>query len=132
MPEEIAILIADDPPIFRGGRRALLETDSGFTLAGEAADGEQAVAFTRQLKPNILLLDLAMPKLSGLDVVKELSPPPIETRIIILTAAIDDGQIAEALRLGARGIILKDTATQLLIKAVRCVVNGRSEERRVG
>jgi two-component system nitrate/nitrite response regulator NarL len=124
MPEEIAILIADDHPIFRGGLRALIETESGFKLAGEAVDGEQAVAFTRQLKPHILLLDLAMPKLSGLDVVKELSPPPPDTRIIILTAAIDDGQIAEALRLGARGIILKDTATQLLIKAVRCVVNG--------
>jgi two-component system, NarL family, nitrate/nitrite response regulator NarL len=126
MPEEkIDILIADDHPIFRGGLRALIETERGFKLAGEAVDGEQAVAFTREFKPHILLLDLAMPKLSGLDVVKELSPPPpIETRIIILTAAIDDGQIAEALRLGARGIILKDTATQLLIKAVRCVVNG--------
>src|SRR5499426_4677018 len=125
MPEEIAILIADDHPIFRGGLRALIETESGFKLAAEAVDGQQAVEFTRQFKPDILLLDLAMPKLGGLDVVKELaSPPPIDTRIIILTAAIDDGQIAEALRLGARGIILKDTATQLLIKAVRCVVNG--------
>ena len=125
MPEEIDILIADDHPIFRGGLRALIETERGFKLAGEAVDGEQAVAFTREFKPHILLLDLAMPKLSGLDVVKELSPPPpLETRIIMLTAAIDDGQIAEALRLGARGIILKDTATQLLIKAVRCVVNG--------
>jgi len=125
MPEEIAILIADDHPIFRGGLRALIETEPGFKLAGEAVDGEQAVVLTRQLKPHILLLDLAMPKLGGLDVVKELSPhPPLDTRIIILTAAIDDSQIAEALRLGARGIILKDTATQLLIKAVRCVVNG--------
>ena len=125
MPEEIAILIADDHPIFRGGLRALIETEPGFKLAGEAVDGEQAVALTRQLKPHILLLDLAMPKLGGLDVVKELSPPPpLDTRIIMLTAAIDDSQIADALRLGARGIILKDTATQLLIKAVRCVVNG--------
>src|SRR5262252_4545580 len=83
MHDQIAILIADDHPIFRGGLRALIETEGGFALAGEAVDGEQAVAFTRQLKPNILLLDLAMPKLSGLDVVKELSPPPpIETRII--------------------------------------------------
>jgi two-component system nitrate/nitrite response regulator NarL len=123
MPEEIAILIADDHPIFRGGLRALIETEPGFKLAGEAVDGEQAVALARQLKPHILLLDLAMPKLGGLDVVKELSPP-LDTRIIILTAAIDDSQIAEALRLGARGIILKDTATQLLIKAVRCVING--------
>jgi len=124
MPDDIAILIADDHPIFRSGLRALIETETGFTLAGEAVDGEQAVSFTRQLKPDVLLLDFAMPKLGGLEVLRELATPPIETRIVILTAAIEDGQITEALRLGARGVILKDTATQLLIKAIRCIVNG--------
>ena len=124
MPDEINILIADDHPIFRGGLRALIEAESGFKLAGEAVDGEQAVALTRKLKPDILLLDLAMPKLSGLEVVKMLSTPPVPTRIVLLTAAIEDEQITEALRLGARGVILKDTATQLLIKSIRCVVAG--------
>src|SRR5262249_55790310 len=116
---------ADDHPIFRGGLRALIETEGGFTLAGEAVDGEQAVGLTRKLNPDVLLLDLAMPKLGGLEVLKEMGlQPGAPTRIIILTAAIDDGQITEALRLGAHGVILKDTATQLLVKAIRCVVNG--------
>src|SRR5215510_5342294 len=124
MPDDIAILIADDHPIFRSGLRALIETESGFKLAGEAVDGEQAVSFTRKLNPDVLLLDFAMPKLGGLGVLKELATPPIQTRIVILTAAIDDAQITEALRLGARGVILKDTATQLLVKSIRCVVAG--------
>src|SRR5215510_10885830 len=93
MHEQIAILIADDHPIFRGGLRALIETEGGFTLAGEAVDGEQAVGLTRKLNPDVLLLDLAMPKLGGLEVLKELGlQPGAPTRIIILTAAIDDGQ----------------------------------------
>jgi two-component system nitrate/nitrite response regulator NarL len=125
MPDDnISILIADDHPIFRGGLRALIETERGFRLAGEATDGEEAVALTRKLKPDILLLDLAMPKLTGLEVVKELAKTPMNTHVVLLTAAIDDAEVAEALRLGARGVILKDTATQLLIKGIRCVVNG--------
>ena len=65
-----------------------------------------------------------MPKLGGLEVVKQLARPPIPTRIMLLTAAIDDAQITEALRFGARGVVLKDTATQLLVKSIRCVVAG--------
>src|SRR5215813_8602680 len=124
MRDEIAILIADDHPIFRDGLRGLIESERGFILAGEAVDGEQALALTRKLKPDVLLLDLAMPKLSGLEVVRQLAQPPITTRIMLLTAAIDDAQITEALRLGARGVVLKDTATQLLVKSIRCVVAG--------
>ena len=122
---DINVLIADDHPIFRSGLRALIETESGVTIAGEAADGEQALALTRKLKPDVLLLDLVMPKLSGLDVLRELSAgPPVPTRSVILTAAIADEQITEALRLGARGVVLKDASTQLLVKSIRCVVAG--------
>jgi two-component system nitrate/nitrite response regulator NarL len=122
---DINVLIADDHPIFRSGLRALIETESGVTIAGEAADGEQAVALTRKLKPDVLLLDLVMPKLSGLDVLRELSAgPPLPTRSVILTAAIAEEQITEALRLGARGVVLKDASTQLLVKSIRCVVAG--------
>ena len=124
MHDQIAILIADDHPIFRDGLRGLIESERGFILSGEAVDGEQAVDLTRKLKPDILLLDLAMPKLGGLEVVKQLARPPIPTRIMLLTAAIDDAQITEALRFGARGVVLKDTATQLLVKSIRCVVAG--------
>ena len=143
MHDQIAILIADDHPIFRDGLRGLIESERGFILSGEAVDGEQALDLTRKLKPDILLLDLrmtsavsalprraffgsdlAMPKLGGLEVVKQLARPPIPTRIMLLTAAIDDAQITEALRFGARGVVLKDTATQLLVKSIRCVVAG--------
>ena len=68
MPDDIRIVISDDHPIFRGGLRALIQSERGFTLAGEATDGEQAIALTLKLKPDILLLDLAMPKFPGLEV----------------------------------------------------------------
>src|SRR5262245_39297748 len=108
MQDKIATVIADDHPIFRGGLRALFEKERDFSIAGEAVDGEEALALTRKLEPDVLLLDLAMPKLRGLDVLKELAATPVSTRVVILTAAITDEQITEALRLGARGVILKD------------------------
>ena len=125
MPDDIRIVISDDHPIFRGGLRALIQSERGFTLAGEATDGEQAIALTLKLKPDILLLDLAMPKFPGLEVLRQLlAGSPLPTRTIMLTAAIEDEQITEALRLGAKGVILKDSATELLVKSVRCVVAG--------
>lgn len=124
MHNPITILIADDHPIFRNGLRALIESESDFVLAGEAVDGEQAVALTQSAAPDVLLLDLAMPKLNGLEALRQIAPSSPQTRVILLTAAIDDEQVAESLRLGARGVILKDTATELLIKALRCVVAG--------
>jgi DNA-binding NarL/FixJ family response regulator len=124
MSETISILIADDHPVFRGGLRALIQNEPGFTLADEAVDGAQAIALVRKLKPDVLLLDLAMPKRTGLDVLRELSTLGLPTRVAILTAAIEEEQVTEALRLGARGVILKDTATELLVKAIRCIVAG--------
>jgi two-component system nitrate/nitrite response regulator NarL len=124
MPDDITILIADDHPVFRGGLRALIDTEHGFKLVGEAVDGEEAVVLTRELKPDVLLLDLALPKLSGLEVLRRLANPPVTTRVMLLTAAIDAAQVTEVLRLGARGVILKDAAAQLLIKSIRCVVAG--------
>jgi DNA-binding NarL/FixJ family response regulator len=124
MSETISILIADDHPVFRGGLRALIQNEPGFTLADEAVDGAQAVALVRKLKPDVLLLDLAMPKRTGLEALKEISTLGLPTRVAILTAAIEEEQVTEALRLGARGVILKDTATELLVKAIRCIVAG--------
>ena len=124
MRNDVSIVIADDHPIFRAGLRALIQSEQGFVLASEAVDGEQAVAVTKKLKPDVLLLDLAMPKVSGLEVLKQLSMLSLATRCILLTAQIDDAQITDALKCGARGVILKDTATQLLIKSIRCVVDG--------
>jgi len=120
------IVIADDHPIFRDGLRGLIETDDHFILAGQATDGEQAVTLVKKLKPDILLLDLALPKSNGLQVLAQLAAETgLPTRTILLTAAIDEDQITEALRLGAKGVVLKDTATELLIKSIHCVVEGQ-------
>jgi two-component system nitrate/nitrite response regulator NarL len=122
----VRILIADDHPIFRDGLRRLLESEREFQVVGEACDGIEAVNLVRQLKPEILLLDLAMPRLPGLDALRELSsgPESAAVRVILLTAAAEKDQIVEALQLGARGIVLKDSATQILLKSIRAVING--------
>ena len=118
------ILIADDHPIFRDGLKRLLEAERGFRVIGEACDGVEAVSLVHQLKPEILLLDLAMPRRPGLEALRELSTQSLSARVILLTAAVEKEQIVEALQLGARGVVLKDSATQILLKAIHAVMNG--------
>jgi DNA-binding NarL/FixJ family response regulator len=120
----IRILIADDHPVVRLGVRNLLDGDS-FTVVGEADDGQRAVELTRQLHPDILLLDLAMPRLPGLEVLRELARTQHAVNVILLTAKIEKTQLLEALQLGARGILLKDSAPQDLLKAVHAVAAGQ-------
>ncbi len=120
------ILIADDHPIFRDGLKRLLESEPDFKVVGEACDGVEAVKLVRQLKPEILLLDLAMPRRPGLEALREMNSGPTSSsvRVILLTAAAEKDQIVEALQLGARGVVLKDSATQILLKSIRAVMNG--------
>jgi len=121
----IRLVLADDHPIFRDGLRRLLEAEPDMKVIGEAKDGAEAVKLVRQLKPDIMLLDLAMPKHPGLDALRELSVCGANAvRVILLTAAADKNQIVEALQLGARGMVLKDSATQLLLKAIHTVMAG--------
>ncbi|MGB7607792.1 MAG: response regulator transcription factor [Candidatus Sulfotelmatobacter sp.] len=122
--QTVRIVIADDNPIFRDGLRRLLEAEPDLKVLGEASDGAEAVRLARQLKPDILLLDLAMPKHPGLEALKDLSTSPTPVRVILLTAAAEKSQIVEALQLGARGVVLKDSATQLLLKAIHTVMSG--------
>ena len=119
------ILLADDHPIFREGVRRVLAGEAGFQVVGEAADGDQTVKLARQLKPEILLLDLAMPRLSGLEALRELSGDSSPLRPMILTAGIDPPQIVEAIQLGARGVLLKDSAPRMLIKSIHAVMAGQ-------
>src|SRR5262252_7548265 len=101
----IRIVIADDHPIFRDGLRRLLEAEPGLKVIGEACDGKEAVKLAIEMKPDILLLDLAMPRHTGLDALRDLSATTGATgpvRIILLTAAAEKKQIVEALQLGAR------------------------------
>lgn len=123
--EAIRILIADDHPIVRDGLRRLLETEPDFSVVGQAADGREAVKLVRELTPDILLLDLSMPRLPGLEVLRELSESAAAVRTILLAAAIEKEQIIEALQMGARGVVLKESATQLLFKSIRTVMAGQ-------
>jgi len=129
-PQTVRILIADDHPIFRDGLKRLLESERDFKVVGEACDGVEAVKMVRQLKPEILLLDLAMPRRPGLEALREMSTDTTGVRVILLTAAAEKDQIVEALQLGARGVVLKDSATQILLKTIRAVMDGEYWVRR--
>ncbi len=124
-PATIDIVLADDHTIFREGVRKLLEAEPGMRVVGEAADGEESARVVCQLKPHILLLDLSLPKKTGLEVLLDLSKLGLPTRIIIFTAAIEKDQVVEALQLGAHGVVLKHCALQVLLKSIRCVSAGQ-------
>ena len=100
----IRLLIADDQALFREALRLLLETEPGFQVVGEASDGLEAVALTRRLKPDVLLLDLAMPRLPGLEALRSIAEGSLPVRTILLTGAVTRGDVLTALSHGAHGI----------------------------
>ncbi len=121
----VRILIADDHPIFREGLRRLLDAEPGFAVVGMASDGNEAIEQADTLRPDILLLDLAMPRASGLEVLRQLSERESGVRAIVLTAAIDREDTVKAVRYGARGVVLKESATHTLYRCVRTVMDGQ-------
>lgn len=120
----IRILIADDHLIFRAGLRRLLETEPGFVVVGEATEGEETVRRVRELKPDILLLDLAMPGVPGLEALRRLYELGDPVRTILLTAAIENEEVVKALQLGAWGVVMKESAIDLLFRSIRSVSAG--------
>jgi two-component system, NarL family, nitrate/nitrite response regulator NarL len=123
----IKVLIADDHPVVRVGLRNMLQTNGQIKVIAEAKDGVEALNMVRTLRPDILLLDLAMPKMPGMEALRELTSEasPISTRTIVLTGLIDKRQILEALQLGARGVVLKDAVVDHLSACIRAVMQGQ-------
>jgi two-component system nitrate/nitrite response regulator NarL len=122
---EIRVVIADDHAMFRAGLRKLLEAERGFAVVGEAPDGVQAVALARRLKPDVLLLDIAMAGMNGMDVLQFLFAEQTPVRIVLLTASITPSQMTEALKIGAAGVLMKTAATELLYQCLRSVAKGQ-------
>jgi two-component system, NarL family, nitrate/nitrite response regulator NarL len=122
--QAIRILVADDHAIFRDGLRKLLEGADDVQIVGEASNGVECTKMLAKLKPDILLLDLRMPEKDGLGVLEEVNFDTLPTRVIVLTAAEDDRDVVRAMRLGARGVVLKQSASDLLVKSIRKVHEG--------
>jgi DNA-binding NarL/FixJ family response regulator len=120
----IRVLIADDHPLFREGLRKVLAGDNEISIVGEASNGNDCITMLIKLQPDILLLDLRMPYKDGLTVLEEVNFDQLPTRVVVLTAVKDDRLIFRAVGLGARGVVLKQSAAELLIKSIHKVHRG--------
>jgi NarL family two-component system response regulator LiaR len=122
----VRIVLADDHPIVREGLHTLLETQPDFEVVAECANGEEALRITVQLQPDILLLDLEMPVMDGVETTRQLYQLPHRPRVIIFTAFDDDERIIHALQAGADGYLLKEVPREEIFKAIRITMNGGS------
>jgi Response regulator containing a CheY-like receiver domain and an HTH DNA-binding domain len=120
----IRVVVADDHPVVRFGVKNMLESEPGFEVVGEAEDGDVAITETLGLEPDILLLDVQMPRLPGLEALRAIMSKSPRVKIIMLTSTISTQQIIEALQIGARGIVLKDAVAGDLSKSMRAVLSG--------
>lgn len=123
--ENIRIMIADDHPIVREGLRTLLTSQKGIELIGEAVDGEEAVTMALHLKPDIILMDLVMPKKDGIQAIREIKSGFASARILILTSFAEDDRVLLAFKAGASGYVLKDSLPQELLKAIQDINAGK-------
>ena len=120
----VGIVIADDHPVVRMGVRNTVELEQDFRVLAEAADGKEAIRQVNRVHPEVLLLDLAMPKSSGLEALAELMSGEAEVKTVVLTASIEKQQVLQALQLGARGIITKNALPEELHACIRAVASG--------
>ncbi|MDX6503894.1 MAG: hypothetical protein QOE29_1019 [Gaiellaceae bacterium] len=126
MAEPIRVLLVDDHAVVREGLRAFLELQEGIEIAGEAADGEEAIVATLELEPDVVLMDLVMPRLDGLAAMRALREQAPAARVIVLTSFLDDDKLMPALRAGAAGYLLKNAEPQELVRAVRAASAGEA------
>jgi NarL family two-component system response regulator LiaR len=126
LPESIRVLVADDHAVVREGLRTFLELQDGLEVVGEADDGQAAVRLARRLRPDVVLMDLVMPNLDGVEAMRQLRDSLPDTRVIVLTSFLDDERLLPAIRAGAAGYLLKNVQPQELARAVRAAHAGEA------
>ncbi len=126
MSNMIRIFVADDHPVVRNGIRAMLEIVPDIELAGEAADGREAVARVIKLRPDVILMDLVMPEMDGIEAIRRIKAQQPEARILVLTTFAGEDKIFPAIKAGALGYHLKDSSPEELVQAIRQVYQGES------
>lgn len=124
-PHPITLLIADDHPIFRRGLRDVIGSDPGLHLVGDAGDGEEAWRLLQQFQPAVAVMDVHMPRVSGIELARLVSEQQLPTAVIILTMDDEEGLLHEALNLGVKGYLLKENAIPELLQAIRRVAGGK-------
>ena len=123
-PTQIRVVLADDHPIVRDGLRKLLSLEEDIQVVGEASDGREVLQIVQQTEPDVVILDLRMPNLDGLSALQALQQFNKKAKIIILTASEDKNEFVQAMKLGCSGIVLKQTAPELIVKSIRKVYAG--------
>jgi DNA-binding NarL/FixJ family response regulator len=126
MSERISVVIADDHPLFRGGLRSLLESVADMDVVGEGATGEEAVALARSCRPHVVVMDLNMPGLNGIDATRRILETTDDVHVLVMTMHEDDEAVFAALRAGAHGYLLKGALQAETLRAIRAVANGEA------
>lgn len=119
------VLIADDHALFRDGLRRLLESEDGFEVVGEADDAATTIQLAQELRPDMVILDLAMPGANGLETLESLVERVPTSRVILLSASLSTGQVVKALQIGVRGVAVKDATSKGLFRGMRLVMDGQ-------
>lgn len=123
--KKIQVLIADDHPVFRFGMRALIESEAGFEVVGEASTGREAVEMVAELEPDVVLMDITMPTLNGIEATRQITAETPDTGVLMVTM-LDDNSLYAAMRAGARGYLLKGADGDETLRAIRAVANGEA------
>lgn len=126
MSQTIRVLIVDDHTIVRKGIRALLTEIDGLEIVGEAADGQEAITLAARLNPDVILMDLSMPRVNGIEATRQIRTQQPESRILVMTSFATDDKVLPAIKAGAQGYLLKESAPDDLVQAIRQIYRGES------